>query len=752
MEEILHNVPNTKITSSKIEWTPASSNDASLYFCGPSHNALIKQGDDSSAQIFGLGMGSALYFGSANKLSFSVKVSTTANYFHPTFLPKCYVDKNGSVSLEGTGTIASKSISAKMYLSGKSDGETLYVVLELTNNEASSITVTPTLIWADANLQNFRGDVVGYYGNADTDSVTWDATNKYLEITSPSISSIYAGIRACNTIQHYRVQTAYNDVNATYLSAGDLPDSIGTLGTTNYIWSQHGDTSNETTITTGATGTFTWVIGYKTSRAALQTLMAGLTSTPTSDLTTAASNFTATRLNVEMSHRDLGRFFKLTQGIMMGMANSQVIGSTQAVPAGTYTFTFPFSRDGYYSSKSLLQITGGSTIVSADYSFFKSYETAGHAQKHEIAQYVKDTGRFITSGNNGTPGDQDFYQILKAYEYYIATLDASFLSSEISTLNNIGSYINTFYTNNSKFNGLFAGHANSCYPDGANNFSGQTYIHEPMISSLAVYTLLALAELNTAAGDTSTATTWTNLANTMSASFSEFWNSSTNWPYVNITQTGTKYNSRHLTSVDIALWGSRFSTSYCQLMATQLVETTDWWDDTNMMFREMPTTDPNYSAGSYWLGKGWNLTDFKALELVFRYGTTTQAQIAFGYLKKLINKRMDEVKGYMGEHHSDAGMFGFSIGAFQEMIVRGLFGIEAHTTYFSISPTLYKLGIGNSSLSSFKMGNQTYSISVSGSGSNQKTYINGVLQSSNIIPYGAGTTISIVMSGRPATP
>jgi hypothetical protein len=739
---------NTKIDANQIEWTPAASNDAALYFAGPSFNGIIQQGDDAAAQIFGTGMSSALYLGANHKFNFSLKIGADTAYNSSAMAPKAYIDNNGKVTIKGTGSVGPSSLTTSYFIAGNPDGQTFYLVLDVKNNTGATVNVIPTLISSSGNLQNFRGDVIGHYGDVDTDVISWDNTNKYIQITTPAVSNIFMGMRACNTTQGYLAQTAFVDINGTYLGAGDLPNSIGALGTSNYVFIENGLAASPTPITAGATVRFAWVVAFRTTQAALQTAMAALTSVPTSNITTSDGYFTATRMSVQTNTKAIDTLYLRSQGIMNALANTQIINAHTAVAAGSYTFTFPFARDGYYSSKTLNQITGGPTITADDYALFKLKANGNNSQQHEVAQYVNASGLFVAAGNNGTPGDQDFYQILKAYDYYVTTLDATFLAAEITNLNNIGTYLNTFYTGNTSYKGLFASNAVANYPDGANNFTGATYIHEPIVSSQAIYTFQRLAELNTAAGNTSQATTWNAVATAMARSISEFWNASSGWPYVNIKQDGTKFTSRHLTSVDLALWDVGLPLANAQAMATQLTDGATWWDSANYMFREMPTTDPNYNAGSYWLGPGWHLTDFKAIELVLRYGTPTQAKTVWAYLQQIANDRANNIRGWMAEHYNNSGMFGFSVGALHELLVRGLFGIDVHTTYFTITPNTYKIGGGTFTLTNIKMGNQTYSISVSGMGPVQKTYVNGVLQSSNRITYSANTTVVVTFSGR----
>lgn len=731
------------LNTDTIEWSPGASDNAT-YFCGPSHNGQVKRGDDNAAQFFYLSMGSAITFGSGLKVNFSLKLPSIGSaYQTASFNPKCYIDNSGRIYIQGTGTVGGKSITAKHFIAGQVGGECMYIVLDLTNNSNTDITTTPTLIWAEGNLKNFRWEDVGASGN---DSATYDSANKYIQLTSSGISNIYVGIRACNTIQHYRAQPAWADINSVYLGgSNNLPDTISTLGNSNYIWVQHGETANPTSIPAGQTQRFVWAVAYKTTQAALQTLMASLSSTPTTDLATDDALYSPTKLQATLPNDSyISRLMNINNVRCHYQARSQTINGYKNAPAGSYTFTFPFARDGYYSVKTLLQ-TGADAVVSDEYQLFKSLENGDDSQEHEVAQYVNGSGRYTTSGNNGAPGDQDCYQILKAYEYYIATQDSSFLTNEITSLNQIGTYLKTYYDGHSKWNSLFAGHGNSTYLDGAGNVTGGNPMHDPVMCSLVAYAFNRLAELNTLAGNTSQASTWSSFATTLISNFSNLWNNSASWPYFNVKTDGTLYSNKHLAKVDAAIWGI-LSSAYASLMATELVDTTNWWDSTNKAFYEMPTTDALYSAGSYWYGKGWNLTDFKALETVFRFGSSGQAQTAWSYLSQLALDRLNR-RAFLAEHYSDSGVFGFSTGAFIEMLVRGLFGIDAHANYFTISPNTYKLALSSDfSLTNLKMGNKLYNVTVRGTGQYPIVYLNDEPISGNI-PYSkAGTDIVVEMS------
>jgi hypothetical protein len=734
--------------ANQLVWTPEAS-EPPLYYTGPSHNGLVEKGDDNSAQFIKSGMGSALYFGDANagqKISFVVKkVGSTAQFYHPTFTPKAYIDSNGKITLSGTATLGGTSLTATHFLAGKPSGDCMYVVLDITNNSGISVDIVPALILADFNLQNFRWKDVGVSGD---DTIAWDSTNKYLQVTSSGISNMYVGVKACTETQHFDAQANWQDV-AAILASGDLDDTVGTTGQNNYMWVEYGETANPTAIAAGATARFVWAIAYKSTEGDLQTLMGGLTANPDDDLTAADGYFTKTRLRLTTPDQwKVGLLWDINLGRLGCQMYSQVIGGKKNIPAGSYTFIHPFGRDGYYSAKAALQIADGKDVVKEEYELFKANEAGNNSQMHEVAMYVNGSGLTNSASNNGAPGDQDPYQILKAYEYYVATQDGDFLTAEIDSLNEIYSYLKTYYDGQSKWNSQFPGHGTSTYLDGDGNITGENPMHDPVLSSLVAYSMYRLAELNTIEGNTEEAAAQTAFADSIKDNFESFWNETDEWLYFNIKTDGTTYDNIHLTKVDAGLWGI-LDEEKCKAMCDKIMDGETFWDDTNKQFRLMPTTDSLYNASSYWYGNGWNMVDFKALEFVFRYGTRTQAQTAWQYLKDIAPARISKVHGFLAEKWDNSGLFGFSIGAMEEMIVRGLFGIDAHADHFTINPNINKLNKdGLFKLTNLRMGNHVYTVIVRGSGTNKSVYINGALTSDEEIEYPEDGTIEVVYGGR----
>jgi Na+-transporting NADH:ubiquinone oxidoreductase subunit NqrE len=711
-----------------------------LYFDGPSYNALIEQGDSSQPQIKKPGMGSTLYFGDGVKMGFAIKQNTTGTsgdvgFADSTFSSAVATTRNGRISITGTGSLVGTSLSWEHYLAGEPEGDTFYVVMSLTNNSGVSKNYVPTLILPDVNLQNFRWVDVG---NADTDVISWDATNKYLQLTTPAMSNIFVGLKACNTNIGYKAKTGYSDVSGD-LAAGDLDNTIGTLGNTNYIWIENGSTASPTTIAAGATATFAWVVAYRTTQAALQTFMAAKTSAPTSSLTTEAAYYTNSRLAISLPFDDpIAQVYDMNSGRLNAMAHSQLINSKKYVPAGSYTFTFAFGRDGYYGNKVMLQALNGKSVTSDEIALFKVFENTGtHEQMHEVAAYTNASGYYETAGDNGTPGDQDAYLILKGYEYYVATKDDAWLATNITYLNNVGTYLYNYWVANKDASDQFAGHGTSTYLDGAGNITGVNPMIDPVLDSLVAYTFARLAELNTHLGGSylTTAASLNVAYSAIVAGFSSLWNSGASWPYFNKKTDGTTYSNRHIAKVDAALWSILDGTKSAT-MATQLIDTTDWYDDPQKNFHEVPTTDSLYDANSYWYDGGWHLTDFKAIETALRYGTNAQAQAAWVIAKDIANDRLTNLQGFLGEKSVNSGTFAFSIGALHEMLVRGLFGIDAHATYFTITPNLTKLGLGGSwTLTTLRLGGWTYNITVVDNSGVAAITINGASYSSGATIY-----------------
>jgi hypothetical protein len=711
-----------------------------LYFDGPSYNALVEIGDSDEPQFKKPGMGSTLYFGDGIKMAFAIKKNTAGSAGDVAFTDTIFnsaitYDRDGRISITGTGSLTGTSLAWENYLAGEPEGDTFYVVMALTNNSGVSKNFVPTLVLPDVNLQNFRWVDVG---DNDTDSITYDSTNKYLELTTPEMSNIYVGLKPMNTTMGYKAKTGFSDISAD-LAAGDLDNTIGALGTTNYIWIEHGTTASPTTIAPSSTATFVWVVAYRTTQAALQSFMAAQTSTPSTSLSDEAAYYAIPRLSATLPFNDeIAQIYDMNAGRLNAMAHSQLIDGKKYVPAGSYTFTFAFGRDGYYGNKALLQAENGRTVTSDEIALFKAFENTGtHEQMHEVAAYTNASGYYETAGNNGTPGDQDAYLILKGYEYYVATKDDAWLATNITYLNNVGTYLYNYWNANKDASNQFAGHGTSTYLDGAGNITGSNPMIDPVLDSLVAYTFSRLAELNTHLGGSylTTASTLTTASNAIIAGFSSLWNAGANWLYFNKKTDGTTYSNRHVAKVDAALWGVLDGTNSAT-MASQLIDTGDWWDDPGRNFREVPTSDSLYDGNSYWYDGGWHLTDFKAVETVLRYGTNAQAQSAWTHAQAIAVDRLANINGFLGEKSVNSGTFAFSVGALQEMLVRGLFGIDAHATYFTITPNIPKLALGGTwVLNDLRMGGWAYDVSVTDTGGTPTITINGASYSSGATIY-----------------
>ncbi len=730
-----------------------------LRIIGPSYSTTIQAGDNSASQFFSPGFGSVMLDAGA-RLNLTV-LDTNGNRGTYTAIvtPSTYVAKDGRVYLKGSGYLGSGSrepLAIKYYPSGSSIGNLQYWVAEVTNLDTQDVHLTIDMTQGPTNFTNGRYQNVG---NGSGDNFVIDAANSYLRINDTGIANMYIGMKPLNTpTRHFQVSSSWMD-DSSYISTNHkLSDTVSqsSSGYGDYVYLQSGDlasgSASTTTITPGATATFAWAIGYATTQAALTTLMNGSDAQFGSDLGAYRALAANTVMTVTTPYASFNYLLESMMRTELYSSKLMQVHGYQAPPAGAYTFFTPFARDGYYAALSNGQ-AGNTSSIRDQFNLFRSIENANHSQQHEAGYYVNSNGMYFAYGNNGSPGDQDMYQILEAYEYYVRTGDKPFLTANISYLDNIGDYLVGYYNTNISTDGLFESAGCATYLDGNGNLTGRSPVVDPIMNALFAYTMNRLSELNAITGDTSRASTYAAVATKITQNYSKLFLPSTNWLLFNRTPDGlTTYSNEALTKIDALIFDALTDTTEQQAMVTNVLGAT-WWDSTNEAFYETPTNDSLFSPGSYWYGPGWNLTDYKAFSAIFRYGTTAQAQAAWSRLQLHTDRVIASQYGNPGEHSGDNGLFDFSLSAV-EMVTRGLFGIDAHSTYLTASPNTWKIGAGSTwSLSNYTAGGHYYSFTVSGDGPQQTTYLDGVLQSSNRLYYdGSDHTVAIVMSATTISP
>ena len=246
---------------------------------------------------------------------------------------------------------------------------------------------------------------------------------------------------------------------------------------------------------------------------------------------------------------------------------------------------------------------------------------------HEIRDALTSTGIFVQSSNNGTPGDQEMFVIMKAYEYYCLTQDSTFLTTYISRFNDIGDYLKNWYDTDangkSADNNFFGGKAYATYLDSAGNQIGgrmSTVLVDPIMQSILIYSLRCLAELNTAAGNTTKAATWNAWRTTLAAQMPEMWVESKGWPAFNISiSEGTTVENPHLMKVDALVFDALEDEEKQAAMVAKL-SGTDFWNGATavagfQMFR--PYNLLFSGLGTGWYGSPWHIGDYKAFTACF---------------------------------------------------------------------------------------------------------------------------------------
>jgi hypothetical protein len=712
---------------------------APLHVVGPSFNVDIQRGDDDASQFVSPGFGSVMQDKGA-KINLGLVDSNGQSGYYTSLAPRTVVSRTGQVYLLGQGGLGgpqNEKLQVKLYLTGSATGNLHYWVAEITNTDAVDEHLTADLIQADTNFTNGRYANVGADGG---DMFELDKTNGYLRITDSGIGNMFLGMKPINSpISHFQVTSEWQDDAGYIRDNKQLPDSVAqsSAGHGNYIFLEHGDTAADqhlTTITPGATATFAWATAYATSAPELSALMNRSDAEFASDMAAASQLAGARTMSVITPDPNLGFLLDIMLHSEASQSkHAQVLGY-QVPPAGAASFFTPFARDGYYAALGNGQ-ADNATATRDDFLLFKSVANADGSQQHEAGYYVNGSGLYFTAGNNGTPGDQDLYEILKGYEYFVRTRDRAFLAANIGFLNQVADYVAGYYEAHPTSSGLYAANGSGTYPDGFGNLTGGNPVVDPVMNSLLAYTFRRLAELEGEAGQANKAEGYTAIAAQVEARLPSLYSDETRWLAFNQTPDGSyTYTNQAITKIDALIFDAMPDPSIRQAMLERLLEP-DWWDAEHAAFNEVPTTDSLYDPSSYWYGNGWNLTDYKAFSALFRYGDEDQARTAWSRLQAHTQRVLTRNYGQPGEHWTDNGLFAYSLSAV-EMVTRGLFGLDAHSSYLSIQPNTWKLGQSFTwRLQNYRAGGASYNVSVSGTGRRQTTYVDGRIQPGNKILY-----------------
>lgn len=665
-------------------------------------------------------------------------------------------------SLQGSSSALAQPVTVKAWLAGRQQDRTGYVVVDVTNNGASALAlkgVVLSLLGVHFCRSRFF-DISAATG----DAYAYDATNQQLNLSNSGVTGVTIGLAsnfgALSSVQHYEVtDTAINPLTVI-TGGGNLTDTATATATaTKCAYLQIGDATHQVSIAAGTMTRFVFIVGVGATSGATTTLLNAAKSAYATDMTAFTSIASATRMQQTSPHPplDLLTDYLLMKELYKGKAQTTLGGFTFS-PAGSYAFFQHFGRDGYGGAQALAQ-AGAAATIKDEFALHLSVQAGTFAQQHKIGDQLQASGFFTEATNNGTPGDQDSFTLLKAYEYYIRTLDSAWLTANITAINNIASYlINWYYgTQGKSTDGAFCGHGSSTYLDSAGNvLTGQTYIVDPVMLAIVIHAVRAVVELNTAAGNTSIAGMYTAWRNTLLAAMPKLWNATAGWPVMNKSQDGTQVaNNLHLMKLDALIFDALTDTSKQQAMLANLAGAGSlFWNATAVGFNMLPTTDALYSAGSYWYGPPWHLGDYKAFHVCFRYGTKAQAQWAWAMLKEHCERVKNTNLMSPAEHATDLGLFDFSAGSLVAMLVRGLWGIDAHAQYFTVAPNIGKLDTGETwKLTNLVMGGSTWTVTYSGEGPVLAVTLDGSPVSGNISYPSAGShTLAITASGRGIVP
>jgi len=671
--------------------------------------------------------------------------------------------QNGQIYLQADSSALAQAVTIKGQIMGRQADRTGYVIFSVTNNGASALSLKSAIAsFISTHFCSSRS-----YGiDASTgDQYANDSTNNIIQLTNTGVTGIVTGFTTnygafSGVSQHHQiVDTTINEVTQI-TGSGALADTISSSATaTKGVYMAIGDSTNQVSIPAGTTVQFVYMLGASDTLTDLTTLLNAAKSGYAADITAFTAFSSQTHMSLQTPHvyLDIALEFILMHEYFKGKFQKSSNGY-EFNPAGSYTYFSCFARDGYYGKMAMSQM-GDTANVKDEYYLQKSKQFGDYTQCHEIVDSFQTTGFRQDGSNNGTPGDEEPYVILKAYEYYIRTQDATFLSNELGNLNGIANYIKTWYDTNANgktSDSLITANCNATYLDsGGCQISGQTYVADPVYISTVIYAMRAIVELNTIAGNAGNATLYDTFRTTLINNLPALWVSAKNWLAFNKSIDGTTtVNNPHLMKVDALVFDALQDTTKQQSMLSVLAGTDSiFWNDASDVagFQMFPTSDSLYSGlGVGWYGPPWNIGDGKAFHAIFRYGDNTQAQWGFSKLEKYCQRLIYKNVYSPAEYYGNIGQFEFSSGAFVEMIIKGLFGIDAHGSYFTVNPNIPKLSQGGTwKLNNLTMGGSLFNIVLSGIGDNIKVQLDGVTKTGNITYPTAGThTLTITCGGR----
>ena len=402
---------------------------------------------------------------------------------------------------------------------------------------------------------------------------------------------------------------------------------------------------------------------------------------------------------------DVGTLLAHILGAARPMLHYDRISTFRSVPAGSYTFLAAFDRDGWYGATTALQL-GDPDVVCNEYALMKQFAdpSGGGAQRHEVWNRLGAQGRYVWTDDWGGRwmGDKDPYQILKGYACYRASRDTAWLAYELRNLRRIADYVLGTDRNG---NGLVEGMSYATYSEMSPLSPGdQAYrTEDPYVNTLAAYALDRLAELEDEAawrlhapglGDSALA--WRAAAARIRESLPGLWRPAMQWfTYHAMADSGRSWDHFHLQPVDALVFGG-VTDSAIQAAMVRRVLRPEWWDARNKGFFAVPSDDSWFNRDGYWTGWDWHILDFKALEAVFRFGTTEQRRDAWQRLGEEASRILRVNYGRPGERGDNNGLFMFSAGSYLDLVARGLFGVDEHLDEVEIAPHLD--GIADDSL------------------------------------------------------
>jgi hypothetical protein len=669
--------------------------------------------------------------------------------------PTVYCLANGRYYLQGTSSALAQAVTMRAEIMGRQADHTGYIVVDVTNNGGATLNLKACVLsLIGAHFCRSR-----YYDTtaATGDAYAIDGTNHLLNLTNSAITGVTWGFAtnygALSTTQHFQVTDTASTPLSTITGSGNLPDTVTATATaTKCIYVEIGDNANQISIAASTTTRFVFILTCGATSSAMQTLVSNAKSNYTSDITTYTSYASTPQMSLQSASPHLDMLLTYMLSRERYRSKTALASSGQSfTPAGSYTFFDSFTRDSYQGSMALCQ-AGNITHAKDIFSLRIATEDGTYHQYHEIGDFLITTGFQQQSSRNGSPGDQDMWVPIIGYEYYIRTLDNTWLTANIASINNILSMLQTWYNaaGGSSTDGCFMLPGNTTYMDSAGNVTGQSNMASPFVQAILCFALRAGIELNTAAGNASQAATWTVWRNTLLAALPALWSSANTWFVFNKSQDGTGvYANPHLLQLQVLLYDALTDPTKQAAMVAKLVGST-YWQSAALTHYMLPTTDPNYGSGSYWDGPGWNLTDFQAISVAIRYGTPSQAQTAWQRLKQMVLRIQYTQLHSPGEHYTNVGQFSFSAGAITELVTRGLFGIDPHASYFTCQPNISKLNEPSGwQLNNFQMGNSTWTITHTGSGPTATMTLDGSAVSGQIAYPSAGThTLAITAHGR----